>query len=200
MTRAPDFRDLIGDDIPAEERDRLHRVHDLLVTAGPPPELPDSLTEPPSPRGTVTFLQRRLRTAIVLAAALALAAFAFGYLVGERDDSPTARFAAADTVILGEKVGPQAIVRIGERDANGNHPMLLTVERLPHAVAGDYYTLFMTRNGRPIVPCGTFNVRDERPTTFRFTVGYDLNRYDGLLLAEYRARSHKDYPLIAAKL
>ena len=31
----PDFRELVGDDLPAEERARLQRVHDQLVAAGP---------------------------------------------------------------------------------------------------------------------------------------------------------------------
>ena len=37
---APNFDDLIGEDVPAWERERLRRAHDLLVAAGPPPELP----------------------------------------------------------------------------------------------------------------------------------------------------------------
>src|SRR5581483_6878461 len=35
----PRFDDLVEQDLPAEERGRLERVHDLLVAAGPPPEL-----------------------------------------------------------------------------------------------------------------------------------------------------------------
>ena len=51
MTVPPDFRDLIDDDISAEERARLERVHELLVEAGPPPELPPSLAETPDRGG-----------------------------------------------------------------------------------------------------------------------------------------------------
>jgi hypothetical protein len=35
MTNEPDFRDLVGDEGGREELDRLRRVHDLLVAAGP---------------------------------------------------------------------------------------------------------------------------------------------------------------------
>ena len=46
MTRGPDFDQLVGHEVGREERERLQRVHELLVEAGPPPEL-----SPSSPRG-----------------------------------------------------------------------------------------------------------------------------------------------------
>jgi hypothetical protein len=199
VTPPPDFRDLVGNDLTPEERERLRRVHDLIVAAGPPPELPDSLAEAPSPGAKVTFLQRRLRTAIVLAAALCLAAFAVGYLVGDRDDTAPARFSAERTIVLGED-RPLTVVRLGEADENGNTPMLVTVQGLRRLPDGNYYTLFMTRDGKPVVPCGTFNVGDEDLTSFRFSVAYDPERYDGLMLAEYRMADHKDHPLLQAEI
>ena len=59
MTDRPDFRELVGD-LPDEERARLERVHDLLIAAGPPPELPPALVEPDlDPREeNVEFLPR----------------------------------------------------------------------------------------------------------------------------------------------
>ena len=38
--RGPSFDDLVGDDLAPAERERLLRVHELLIQAGPPPELP----------------------------------------------------------------------------------------------------------------------------------------------------------------
>ena len=35
----PNLDDLIGTDVEPGERERLERVHELLVAAGPPPEL-----------------------------------------------------------------------------------------------------------------------------------------------------------------
>ena len=37
--KQPEFDDLIAADVPPEERARLYRTHELLVQAGPPPEL-----------------------------------------------------------------------------------------------------------------------------------------------------------------
>jgi len=199
VTGPPELRDLLGDDLPAEERARLERVHELLVAAGPPPELPPSLAEasdraarPPS-----WLPRRRLGAALALASAIATVAFLGGYLAGyERGDGG---FDSTLSVALVE--GPtQGVVRIGRQDANGNTPMLVTVQGLPRLPTGDYYTLFMTKKGKPIVTCGTFSVRDERPITIRFSVAYDLENFDGLMLARYRHADHKDYPLVSNKL
>ncbi len=35
MTRPPNFDELVDPDLDPAERERLRRVHDLLVTAGP---------------------------------------------------------------------------------------------------------------------------------------------------------------------
>jgi len=200
VTGPPELRDLLGDDLPDEERARLERVHELLVAAGPPPELPPSLAEAP---GRVSrppsWLRRwRLGAGLALAAAIALVAFLGGYAAGHQRSGNG--FDTDRSVVLESTGGMQAKVRFGERDANGNRPMLLNVQGLPRAQDGNYYVLFMTKKGKPIVPCGTFNVRDERRTTLRFTVAYDLEGFDGLLLAEYRHSNHKDYPLLKGKL
>jgi len=78
--------------------------------------------------------------------------------------------------------------------------MVVSVEGLDRLSGGDYYTLFMTRKGKPIVTCGTFNVSDKGVTTVRFSVAYDLESFDGLMLAEYNKRDHADKPLLRAKL
>jgi hypothetical protein len=200
MTGPPEFRDLLGDDLPEEERARLQRVHELLVAAGPPPELPPSLAEAPERalRPPSWLPRRRLGAGLALAAAIALLAFLGGYAAGHRSSDND--FDTARSVVLGSVGGRHAEVRFGERDANGNRPMLVEVRGLPRAPDGNYYVLFMTRKGKPIVTCGTFNVEGQGRTTVRFTVAYDLERFDGLLLAEYRHSDHKDYPLLKGKL
>ena len=47
MTR--DFDDLVGGDLSPDERRRLEEVHEMLLAAGPPPDLPAALREPPAP-------------------------------------------------------------------------------------------------------------------------------------------------------
>jgi hypothetical protein len=201
VSRPPDFRDLVGDDLSPDEEARLRRAHDLLVAAGPPPELPQRLAEPPSPQGRLlTLTQNRLRTGLVLAAALVLAAFALGYLIGAGDDGSASGFEPVQTAVLGKSGDRLAVVRIGRTDDDGNTTMLVTLEKLDQLPDGDYYTLFMTRGGKPIVTCGTFNVDDDRTTTVRFNVGYEIDHFDGLLLAEYRRATHKNKPLLRAPL
>ena len=200
---SPDFRELVGNDLPAEERARLKRAHDLLVAAGPPPELTPALETPPEPAARVAWLPRRRRGAsLVLAAALALSAFAAGFLIGDRsgDSSSSASFQAERTVVLGESGDAVAVVRLGEADRNGNHPLLVTVEGLEQMPTGDYYSLFMEKKGKPVRLCGTFNVAGTEPTTVRFVMGYDFDGFDGLRLSVYSAADHSHRPLLRAPL
>ena len=197
----PDFRELVGDDLPEEERARLKRAHDLLVAAGPPPDLTPVLEEPPPAGATVSLLPRRRRgAALVLAAALLLTAFAAGVLIGDRGDSSTRAFDAERTVLLGKSGSALAVVRLGKADRHGNHEMLVTVEGLERQTGGDYYSLLMLRNGEPVAVCGTFNVASRGATTIRLTTAYDFEGYDGLMLAEYRAADHQDHPLLEVSL
>jgi hypothetical protein len=200
VTGPPELRDLLGDDLPDDERARLERVHDLLMAAGPPPELPPSLAEAPdrASRPPSWLPRRRLGAALGLAAAIATIAFLGGYLTGYHRSY--SNFNADRSVVLRGAGSMRAEVRFGASDANGNRSMLVKVVGLPRPPRGNYYALFMTKDGKPIVTCGTFNVRDEGLTTIRFTVAYELERFNGLLLAEYHHSDHKDYPILRAKL
>jgi hypothetical protein len=202
VSRHPDFHELVGNDLQPAERERLERVHDMLIAAGPPPELPQELAEAPRQEGRLVELaRRRLRTGLLLAATIVLAAFAAGYLLGMRGESSSSgSFRTAETAVLGKSPDRLAVVRFGQVDENGNRPMIVNVDGLDRLKGGDYYTLFMTRNGKPIVTCGTFNVSDEGVTTVRLSVAYDLERFDGLMLAKYSAKEHENTPLLRAKL
>ena len=201
MSRHPDFHDLVGNELEPGERERLERVHDMLIAAGPPPELPQELAEPPRPEGKLVELaRRRLRTGLVLAAAIVIAAFAVGYLFGARGESSSSDSITEKTAVLGKSPDRLAVVRIGQVDEDGNRPMVVSVDGLEPLKDGDYYTLFMTRNGKPIVTCGTFNVGENGVTTVRFSVAYDLARFDGLMLAKYSRKQRENTPLLRAKL
>jgi hypothetical protein len=202
VSRHPDFHELVDNDLDPVERERLERVHDMLIAAGPPPELPQELAEPPAPESKLVDLaRRRVRTGLLLAATIVLAAFAAGYLLGMRGESSSSdSFPTERTAVLGTSPERLAVVRIGPVDENGNRPMIVNVDGLDRLQEGDYYTLFMTRKGKPIVTCGTFNVSDEGVTTVRLTVAYDLERFDGLMLARWSAKEHENTPLLSAKL
>ena len=83
MTQPPDLRDMIGDEGVPDER--LARVHELLVDAGPPPE-----GVPRAPRVAGRALRARPRrrrwAELSLAAALAAIALTVGFLAGGRGD------------------------------------------------------------------------------------------------------------------
>jgi len=165
LTDAPNFDELVGDDLDAAERDRLRRVHDLLVTAGPPPELSPELDA--GPDMLLTYRRRRggpvLRRPIVLAAAAVVVAAAFlaGYM-SANGSKGSDDFAAVRTLKLhGTAAAPNALasIRIGKRDAGGNWPMRIVADGLPALPARGYYLVFLTRGGKPIAPCGSFIVR-----------------------------------------
>jgi Anti-sigma-K factor rskA, C-terminal len=183
----PSFEDVVGEGLDPGEGERLRRTHDLLVAAGPPPELPPSLASPPGstehaeatralPRG---IPRRRVVASLVLAAALALAAFGAGFLVGNRDQpaSWTTDFVLA---MQGTAAAPaaHASLDVAPIDADGNWPMILTVRGLPELPAGRSYELLLTRKGTPVASCGTFLVGGEKSEVY-LNAPYKLRTFDG---------------------
>ena len=185
-SRPPDFHDLVGEDLPAEERERLRGVHDLLVAAGPPAELSPALERPPSIGGSVHLLPRRRRGAVLLlAAALAAVAFGGGFLTGAVTHRSTTK---SVTVIPmhGTRAAPNALASISlqDRDKAGNWPMRFTVQGLPKLPHGGYYELHLTRHGRIGASCGTFNVHSGR-TTVSLNAPYELEGYNGWIVTRH---------------
>ena len=186
------FDELVGgDDLTPEEEARLRRVHDLLVQAGPPADLPPALEQPSRPP-EAEILQfpllpkRRWALLAVAAAALLLVAFAGGYLVGH--GKPT-RF-AAERVVPMHGGSALAVLQVGHVDSVGNWPMLLEVNGLPQqADRRAYYELWLTRHGKPAVPCGSFRVA-KRTTTVRLSVPYKLQGFDGWVVTRQAANDH----------
>jgi hypothetical protein len=195
----PDFDELVGHDLEPNERARLLRAHELLVAAGPPPELPPALAHPFEPREAEVvpfFNRRRHATIAVLAAALALALFGGGFLAGHHSRGgfssertiPMRATAAAPT-------GAIASIALGSKDEAGNWPMLVRVSNLSKLAPGGYYVLWLSRHGRPIAPCGAFVVEGPE-TQVQLNAPYKLNRFDGWVLTLQKPGQHKPGPIL----
>jgi hypothetical protein len=167
----PDFDDLVGTDLPAEERARLERVHELLIAAGPPP---DAVAEP------VELLPRRRRGAVLaIAAALATAAFALGAALIDESSGRSVDFVES---MAGTPAAPDASASLVVYDVDeaGNWPMELTVEGLRPGSSGRMFELWLTRAGELDALCGGFltdadgaaSVPMNAPYPFDDTVGW----------------------------
>jgi hypothetical protein len=202
VTRPPDFDDLVGDEGTPEELARLRRAHDLLLAAGPPPELSPRLAEapaaPPEPsRRVAWFARRRNQLTFGLAAAIAGAAFAVGFLVGTRpNDFSQAR--SVDMHGTAQLASAQATLAVGVQDSAGNYPLEMTVRGLPSVPEGGWYELLLSKGGRPTLPCGTF-VAGGRAVTVRLSVPYDLSQFpelfDGWVVTEH-VPNQKHVPVV----
>ena len=182
MSRVPDFDDLVGTDVPEEERQRLRRAHELLVQAGPPPELSPAMDAVPWPdesqRPAGKPRQQRL---LLLAAALATAAV-LGFVLGQ-SSGPSSSSASIDPVRVVTLAGTsldrsaRGTLALGKADEGGNWPMLLHATGLRQLPEGGYYNLYLTKGGKPVVLCGSFNVRSGEAIV-RFSAAYDLSHFD----------------------
>ena len=177
--RPPDLRDLVGADVPADELARLVRVHEALVRAGPPPELPGELAHAPEPGATVAILPKRhWRPLAALAAALAIAAFGVGWLAASSGDSGGESFPAIDFSVpmAGTPAAPNAVasISVAERDEAGNWPLRMTIRGLPAKAS---YELWLTKKGKLAALCGPF--RTDGDSIAYLNAPYRLRQYDG---------------------
>jgi hypothetical protein len=185
MSREPDLVKLVGDDVSAEEFERLRRAHELLVAAGPPPELTPELERAPVPGreapSNVEGLPSRHRGR-VLALALGFAAVTLvvGYLFGARNDNFNTDFTVRMEATAAAPAA-SAIIDVGEIDDSGNWPLRMKVRGLPEQPERAYYELFLTRKGKPAASCGTFRVH-EGTTEVRLNAPYRFSRYDGWIV------------------
>jgi hypothetical protein len=179
VTRPPDFDDLLGPEVEDAERERLRRVHDLLVEAGPPPELPESLAPVPEDDENVfpLFPRRRWAATAALAAALAVVAFGAGFLFGDRTDAPDPERVVA-MAGTGAAESARASLAVYPVDEAGNWPMELTVQDLPPPPGGGTYELWLTKHGKLADTCGTFATGDG-DTVVPLNAPFPLREYDG---------------------
>jgi hypothetical protein len=175
--RPPEFDELVGDDLDPGDRERLRHVHDLLVAAGPPPEMSPALAAAASDRpGTVVPFRRpsrrRLAVAGILAAAVAAAAFGAGFLLGDRSEASAGE---PDYVVEMAGGGARASISVFTADEAGNFPMRITARGLE---VGERYELWLLRDGQRVRLCGTF-AGDEGRTVVDLNAPWPLRRFDG---------------------
>jgi hypothetical protein len=168
MTR--EFNDWVDvEGLSPAERERLERVHALLLAAGPPPELTAAIARPPAHVIQFPVWRRRpLVAALAATVAVAGAAFGGGYVVGNDNGMKTAQ-----VMSLRGQANQLASLRIGAPDQVGNSPMILTVTGLPKLGEHAYYELFTWRHGKPSYPCGGFRML-AGTTSVHLTVPYEL--------------------------
>ena len=189
------FDDLVGEIEDADERDRLRRVHQLLLSVDPPPEVSSALREPPAAE-PVRLLPRRLRTTLaLLAAALAAAAFGAGWLASARSDDIEA-VRVIPMVGTAQARGATASIELLPQDESGNWPMNVRVRGLtPSRDRSDYYEMWLTKDGKLADPCGRFTVHTGL-TKVVLSVPYGLRQYDGWVVT----RHDSDVPLLSTQL
>ena len=185
MTDRPNFDELAGGaDLSPEEAARLERVHDLLVAAGPPPELPPRLLEPDHElehRDNVIFLPRRRAGMLLgIAAAVALLALLGGYLVGQRQQFDEAGSVTMHSTVTASPAS--AVIHVGKADSAGNWPLKVDVKSLPALPKGEYYEMFLTRGANQrAASCGTFRVSGSSDEV-RLNAPYHLRAFDGWIV------------------
>ena len=168
--------DLTG--VSPEDRARMQRMHELLISAGPPADLPSELADAPSDVGGAQVIafprRRRTAAAISIAAAVAVACFTGGYVIANQAHHSSSLHAIRVVGLSGEQ-NSLASLRVGAADANGNWPVQLTVQGLPPLHGTDsHYLLMLTQNGKPTWVCGMFKVGKDGATTVTFSVPYRI--------------------------
>jgi len=167
----PEFDELVGSDLEPSERERLHRIHELLIEAGPPPELPVAAPVP--------LRQRRRRGALLaIAAALAVAVFAVGVAVGDRSGGQKADFVVA-MAGTAAATSASASLTVFDIDEAGNWPMELAVEGLAPAASGRPYELWLTKGGELAALCGGFLTDAGGSADVPMNAPYKFSDFDG---------------------
>jgi hypothetical protein len=201
MNRKPDFDELVGE-VEGTERDRLLRVHEMLVTAGPPPELAPELEAGPTLAMTLggrspRRLQRRVA---LLAAAIVVLVLAFlgGYITGN-DKSASGRVLALRGTAAAP--GAEASLRIEPSDGSGNWPMQIAAVGLPKLAPKSYYEVFLVREGKIYAPCGSFLVKSATDgVSVRLNAPYRLRSGDTWVVTRQHAGDRTPGPVVLRPL
>ena len=176
--RRPDFDELVGVELPSPERERLLKVHELLLVAGPPPEIADGPSVVAMPRR-----RRRRGARLALAAALALVAFAAGTAIGERSAGRTVDFEDSMSGTDAAR-GASANLVVYELDDAGNWPMELEVDGLLPPASGRAFQVWLTKGGTLAALCGSFRTDASGSASVPMNAPFKFKEFDGWVIVE----------------
>jgi hypothetical protein len=155
-----ELRELVGDDVPEPELERLRTADALLRITPAPPELPDTLTSAvlAIPGRTGGGSRRRMLAELGLAAALAAGTFGIGIWVGgDSDGPPVFEEITLDATAQAPREA-RMVIDVLPRDEAGNWAMAADASGLPPLPEGGYYEVWMTKSGELAESCGRFVV------------------------------------------
>ena len=160
MNREPSLHELIGAEETGAERQRLQHVHELLLQAGPPPELTPELEAGPTLGTTLNWRRRaKPRALLLLAATLVLAVAFFAGYVANGGSSHSAALVSMKLTGTSAVPNAQASLEVWQPKA-GNWPMTLDVAGLQKLAPHRYYEVYLVRDGKLGPSCGVFRVKD----------------------------------------
>jgi hypothetical protein len=173
----PDFDDIVGTEGTPEELAELRQVHNLLLSADPPPaELPRR-----APRRRLSFRRAWAASALGFAAVLGsvVAGLAIGGFFGPEGEGPGGFVRPMHGI--GNAAAASAVIDVGREDANGNRTLRMKVRSLPSLQKG-FYTLYLTEKGQPLVACGVFRTGSSGTADVRMNAPVDTAEYDGWIV------------------
>jgi Anti-sigma-K factor rskA len=198
----PTFDELIGPEVEGAERERLRRIHELLVQSGPPPELAPELEA--GPKFGMTLGRQRPRRyprrLMLLAAAIAVlvGAFVAGYVSGNGGGT-SATPSEQVLKLAGTSAAPQAFasLEIEPHDSAGNWPMKVSVTGLPRLPQRQYYEVWLVRHGQIFGSCGSFVVGGPNGTTSVYVnAPYRLKPGDSWVVTRWTPGSGNAGPVV----
>jgi hypothetical protein len=82
---------------------------------------------------------------------------------------------------VGTTASASAVIRVGDEGASNNRPLLMSVRSLPPLHKG-WYELYLTKKGKPVVPCGIFQTGPAGAAHVTMNAPADLAEYDGWIV------------------
>src|SRR5262249_38974870 len=177
--KTPDFDEIAGTEGTPEELAELRQVHNLLLSAAPPPELAEAPRRARRPRPAFG----RWWAAAALGFAAVLASLTVGLSIGRTfgHESELRTGFTRSMHGIGPAATASAVVRVGRQDASGNRTLQMTVHSLPSPRKG-WYTLYLTEKGKPLVACGVFRTGPSGSAAVSMSPPADPAEYEGWIV------------------